>query len=86
MKFDKSEVTIKGNTTKCAANKRHEMFDSLANAMVPKKAKSNPTAVLTRNNYNDIVVRDLEENLPSFDLEAVDDFETIYDEVLSMII
>ena len=84
----KNEATIKEYSTKCPENKHKEMFDSLSNAMLPKckkPKKSNPTSTVTKQQDN-LQVKDVKENLPNFDLQQIDDFNTIDDSVLAEII
>ena len=75
----KSESTVKEYSTKCPENKRKEMFDSLTNAMQPKNKKCKPSGQPALANID---INDIKHNLPTFDLEVIDDFETIDDTLL----
>ena len=63
------------------------MFDTLMNAMIPhKKEKSDATATISTPPQNDLTIRDVKENLPNFNLEPIEHFDTIDDAFLSNII
>ena len=70
----KEEACIKEYATKCPEKKRKEMFDSLANKIQtnPKKIKTVTVSKPTEN-------KDLP---PTFDIEPIDDFDTIDNKVL----
>ena len=84
----KNESTIKDYATKCPENKRKEMFDSLSNAMLPTVKKSkHPTSTVTKaiadgqtGQENPI------DNLATFDLDPINDFETLDDNLLANLI
>ena len=95
----KSENTIKEYSVRCPEIKRKQMFDSLSNAITPKRAKvpsftvSKPPQSPTEcdktpensGQQEAIVpqVSDVKKNLPSFDLFPIEDMATIDDNVLS---
>ena len=88
----KSENTIKEYATTCPDNKHKEMFDSLNKALVPKKAK-NPTSTVSKQQLESDKetkkTQDIEkvvQNLPNFDLEPIEDFDTIDDSILATLI
>ena len=74
----KSESTVKEYSMKCSENKREEMFQSLTNAMQPKNKKQKSSTPAPAN----INIDDVKENLPTFDLDPIEDFETIDDNLL----
>ena len=86
----KNESTIKEYATKCPENKKREMFDSLTNALQPKAKKIKPSAsasIATPNKQNnDVDIMDVKENLPTFEIQPIDQFDTIDDSVLSEIL
>ena len=49
----KNESTIKNYAVKCPENKQKEMFDSLSNAMLPKKLKKNKASATVPNPTNE---------------------------------
>ena len=77
----KSESTIKEYAVKCPENKRKEMFDSLSTAMKPKvkKPKKNPPKATTQRQP---LAKDINNTLPNFDLQQVDDMDTLDDDLL----
>ena len=87
----KSESTIKEYAPKCPDSKKKEMFESLSNAMLPKKTpntttnkqtKPTCTAVSAINSCDTTPdIQDVKENLPTFDLNPIDD-STINDTLL----
>ena len=85
----KKESTIKEYSTECPEGKRKEMFECLSNAMLPtpKKQKSKPTSTVT-SDENSVPqdVHDVANKLPTFDLEPIDDFDTIDDTTLANLI
>ena len=78
----KSESTIKEYTKKCPENKRKQMFDSLSEAMDanPKRSKSTPSSTVS---VPQPCIQDVKQNLPNFNLEPLDEFETIDDNILA---
>ena len=80
----KNESSIKEYATDCPDNKRKEMFDTLKSALNPKAKKVKSSTVSSPDNVTDLA--DVKENLPHFNLEPVDQFETINDEELQKII
>ena len=81
----KSESTIKEYAPKCSDSKKKEMFQSLSNAMLPKKSPTNPTstiAKLTNMTNTTPDIHDVKQNLPNFTLDPVD-YDTIDDSVLA---
>ena len=79
----KSKATIKEYSTKCPETKRKQMFDSLTDAMLPKEKKIKHQSNKSPAEF-DIV--DVKQNLPNFDLQEIDDFETINDTLLAQIL
>ena len=87
----KSESTIKEYSVKCPTSKRKEMFDSLSNAILPKKSKpsstvSKPPPQNKENNTPAEKIPDIQEvkqNLPNFTLTPIEEFATIDDNILS---
>ena len=80
----KSESTIKQYSTKCPENKKREMFDSLSNAIQPAKKKREVAEIVsnpTETQGLDII--DVKQNLPNFNIEPIDEFDTIDDWVLA---
>ena len=76
----KSEATIKEYATTCPENKRKEMFNSLTNAMNPsKKQKIKPSSAIGKGPTDEHL---LNFNLPNFQLEELDQYDTIDDKVL----
>ena len=80
----KNESTIKDYATTCPDNKRKEMFDTLQNAMLPKSFKfrkiapAPPPTISKAQEQNTtpndkLDVADVKENLPTFDLQSLDD-------------
>ena len=77
----KSESTIKEYSTKCPENKRKEMFQSLSEAMTPtNKRRKLPTAATASKPEE---IKEVAQNLPTFQIEPIDDFNTIDDHVLA---
>ena len=85
----KSESTIKEYSTKCPENKRKEMFDSLTNATQPKTKKINNSPKVVSSTVtkptSDLQVTGVNLNLPNFQLEERDGFDTIDDNLLTKI-
>ena len=79
----KSESTIKEYSTKCPENKRKEMFNSLTEAMTPK---SKTPKLSKAKEPAEMSVIDVKQNLPNFELQEIDDFETIDDTLLAQIL
>ena len=87
----KSESTIKEYAPKCPDAKKKEMFESLSNAMLPKRAhnattnkqtKPTSTAVSAPNTCDTTPdIQDVKQNLPTFNLDPIDD-STIDDTLL----
>ena len=73
---DKSESTIKEYSVKCPITKRKEMFDSLSNAIQPKKHEPSATVSKPDTTY------DTKTNMPTFNIEPIDNFNTLDDAVL----
>ena len=88
----KSKSTIKQYSTKCPESKHKAMFDSLSNALMPsaKKFKSATVSKPTNQDIDkqdkDLTVQDVKENLPSFNIEPIDDFDTIDDTLLANLV
>ena len=84
----KNEATIKQYSKKCPENKCKEMFDSLSSALQNKCSKPTSTVTIASNtnNNNNLQVADAKENLPNFNLQPIDEFETIDDEAFTSII
>ena len=76
----KSEATVKEYAITCPENKRKEMFDSLTNAMNPSKNKK--AKVTSAAGAQDMNIQDVKSNLPNFDLQEIDNFDTIDDSLL----
>ena len=64
------------------------MFESLSNAMKPtaKKAKVAETVSSPNDKEQDLNVHDIKQNLPNFQIEPLEDFDTIDDSVLANLI
>ena len=81
----KNEATICEYLTKCPDSKRKEMYDALSNAMsakqTPQKAKAPPSATISKPPTLDI--NDVKNNLPNFDLQEMDQFDMIDDNILA---
>ena len=79
----KSESTVKEYAKKCSDTKRKEMFQSLSDAMdVPaKKVKTSAPPVIPPQPS----VQDIKDNLPNFNIEPMEDFDTIDDSILQEI-
>ena len=83
----KSEATVKEYATRCSDNKRKEMFETLTNAMIPKQKKQKMQESTTNTTtQQNITVQEVKENLPNFNLEPIEEFDTIDDTLLSSII
>ena len=87
----KHEASIKEYTTACPESKKKEMFQSLTNALLPKSSnaiiapKSNPTATVSKPpDISDIL--DVKANLPTFNLQPIEDFSTIDDDILANLV
>ena len=78
----KSEATVKEYATKCPENKRREMFDSLSSA-IQLKPKPSATSTMATNPPVDPDIKQLTENLPAFDIQPLEDFETIDDSIFA---
>ena len=86
----KSEATIREYSVKCPEIKKKEMFHSLTNALTPqaKKPKFNtisPKTAATAPNPDQQLPPDMS-NLPNFDLQPINDLETIDDDLLLQIL
>ena len=77
----KSESTIKEYSTKCPESKRKEMFESLSEAMTPyqKRKKLTPAATVSTSPE----INDVKQNLPTFNIEPIGEFDTIDDNILA---
>ena len=77
----KSESTVKEYACKCSESKRKEMFKSLTEAMetTPKRQRTLPTATVTKPQDS---THDVKNNIPNFELQELDDFDTIDDNAL----
>ena len=77
----KNEATIKEYSVKCPDSKKREMCDSLSNAILPKHIKkASPTCTVSVNpDTNTIDINDVTQNLPIFDLELMENFDTMDD-------
>ena len=82
----KSESTVKEYATKCSDTKRKEMFQTLTNAMHPNRQRIEPPAPPSKSPKQGLSITDVKQNLPTFNLEPVDDFDTIDDDLWSNII
>ena len=83
----KSEATAKEYARKCPDNKKKEMFQSLSNVMdiqpkCVKRQASSTVAVPPKIPK----LQDVKENLPNFDLQELEDYDTIDDAVLADLI
>ena len=80
----KNEATIKEYSVKCPDSKKCEMCDSLSNAILPKHIKkASPTCTVSVNpDTNTIDINDVTQNLPTFDLELMENFDTMDDSEL----
>ena len=80
----KSEATIKEYATKCPEKKRKDMFQTLSTAITPKAKKPKLTATVTSdtNNNPDNKVDNMDINFPTFELQEIDEFNTIDDTIL----
>ena len=88
---NKSESTVKQHATKCPKVKRKQMFDSLSNPMKnPKTPCTEPSSVpqqnSTKTNETELYIIDVKQNLPSFNLELLNDFDTIDNELLAQLV
>ena len=87
----KSEATIKEYAVKCPDNKRKEMFASLSNALTPKSKQPKIAHALTNpqkgdENKENPTINDIKQNLPNFNLQPIDDFDTIDDSILANLV
>ena len=86
----KSEATVKEYATKCPEKKRKEMFQSLSNKIQPKPKKAKTATVTSSNppepNENAIAPVNTEMLNMNFDLQPIDDFDTIDDEALAKLV
>ena len=96
----KKESTIKEYSVKCPDKKKKEMCDSLSNALLPKRQKLNQQATCTvsvnpqetntdsvdRVTENTSDVKYVANNLPSFNIDPIEDFSTIDDTILANIL
>ena len=74
-----SEATIKDYSTKHPDDMCKEMFNSLLSTLVPQLKKDKTKAVASAGKIQDqeLTVNDTKENLPTFDLDLINDFDTI---------
>ena len=79
----KSELTVKEYARKCPENKRKAMFQSLSKAMdtTPKRQRSIPSEAPSKPPEINNIVNDL----PNFELNALEDLDTIDDKILQEI-
>ena len=89
--FHKNESTVKEYATKCPENKRKEMFQSLSDAMLPKSKKSKPpnatnATASCSTEPNTVTLADVQNDLPNFTLQPIDEIETIDDSLLTNLI
>ena len=85
----KKEFTIKEYAVHCPDPKRKEMFDSLSSALMPSTKKPKTSTCTTSTNNDDQIPNDMKDvlvNLPNFDIEPLNDFDTIDDSVLANLI
>ena len=83
----KNEATIKEYAVKCPDSKKHELCESLSNAILPKKQKASmPTCTVSVNPDTNMTANDVIASLPTFNLEVMDNFETIDDAELLKIL
>ena len=83
----KSEATIKEYAPKCPETKRKEMFDSLSNAMNPNKIQRTDKSQAKTDDTNDPPdIMDVKLNLPNFNIQEIDEFDTIDDDLLAAIV
>ena len=83
----KNEATIKEYAVKCPDTKKREMCDSLSNAIKPKKSKiTSATCTVSVNPEHDMTPNDIVASLPTFNLEVMDNFDTIDDAELVKIL
>ena len=78
----KSESTIKEYSTKCPDNKQKEMFQSPCDAMNPSPKRA-CTEKPAQTQSKPPELEDVKNNLPNFNLEPLDEFNTIDDKILS---
>ena len=80
----KSEATIKEYATKCPENKRKDMFQTLSSALTPKAKKPKITATVTSDtdSKTDSKLDNIDINFPTFQLEEMDQFDTLDDAIL----
>ena len=80
----KNEATIKEYSTKCPPQKRKQMFESLSKAILPPK-QPKPSHTVTETN-TELTIENVQQNLPQFDLQPLEDYDTIDDETLANLI
>ena len=82
----KNEASIKEYAVKCPDSKVREMSETLTNALQPKHHKLPPSSTVTTEKNDEKDVQNFMSNLPNFDIQEVDDFDTIDDSVLANLI
>ena len=85
----KSEATVKQYAPKCPENKCKEMFDSLSNAINPAKVQRIENALETpQKSTNDTPqdIMDVKQNLPNFNIQPIDEFDTIDDDLFAALV
>ena len=79
----KNDSSIKEYTVKCTEKKHWEMSETLSNALLPKHPKPSQTITVITETQNSQDIQNML-NLPAFDPEEHDNFNTIDNTILAL--